>query len=58
MPETKEEEKVWVPFEQLETYLKSISATLLGIVGNIERSLDTMKEEVDNNKGENNDTNR
>jgi len=57
MPETKEEEKVWVPFEQLETYLKSISATLLGIVGNIERSLDTMKEEVDNNKGENNDDN-
>jgi len=57
MPETKEEEKVWVPFEQLETYLKSISATLLGIVGNIEKSLDTMKEEVDNNKGENNDDN-
>jgi len=57
MTETTEQEKVWVQFEELEKYLTSISTTLLGIVGNIDATMSKMKEEVDNNKGENNDDN-
>lgn len=51
------EDRVWVPLDELETYFKGISTTLLGIVGNIETTMDKMKENVEQQKGENNDDN-
>lgn len=54
---TETEDKVWVPLDELETYLTSISTTLMGIVGNIDATMEKMKEEVDNKKGETNDDN-
>lgn len=51
------QERVWVPLDELETYFKGISTTLLGIVGNIETTIDKMKENVEQQKGENNDDN-
>ncbi len=54
---TDTEDRVWVPLEELETYLTSISATLMGIVGNIDATMAKMKEEVDNKKGDTNDDN-
>ena len=56
MPDT--EDRVWVPLDELETYFKGISTTLLGIVGNIETTIDKMKENVEQQKGENNDDNK
>ena len=51
------EDRVWVPLDELETYFKGISTTLLGIVGNIETTMDKMKENVEQQKGDNNDDN-
>jgi hypothetical protein len=51
------EDRVWVPLDELEEYFKGISTTLLGIVGNIEATMDKMKEDVEQQKGDNNDDN-
>ena len=52
------EDRVWVPLDELETYFKGIASTLLGIVGNIETTIDKMQENVEKQKGENNDDNK
>ena len=51
------EDRVWVPLDELETYFKGIISSLLGIVGNIETTIDKMKENVEQQKGDNNDDN-
>ncbi len=54
---TDTEDRVWVPLDELETYLQGLSAALMNMVGNIEATLELMKEKVENQKGENNDDN-
>jgi len=55
MPDT--EERVWVPLDELEKYFEGIAATLMGVVGNINATIDKMQENVEQQKGENNDDN-
>jgi hypothetical protein len=51
------EDRVWVPLDELETYFKGMSASLMGIVDNIESTIKHMNENVEQQKGENNDDN-
>ena len=55
MPET--EDRVWVPLDELEKYLQGISTTLMGIIGNVDVTIEKMKESVEEQKGETNDDN-
>ena len=55
--ETETDNKVWVPLEELEEYFRGISAALLSIVGNMEATMDKMKEEIKEQKGDTNDDN-
>ena len=50
-------DKVWVPLDELETYFNGLSTTLLQIVSNIEATVETMRQTVEDQKGETNDDN-
>ena len=51
------DDKVWVPLNELETYFNGLTTTLLQVVSNIEGTVETMRQTVEDQKGEQNDDN-
>ena len=42
--EEKHDEGAWVPFSELETYLSTVTTSMNGIVANIEKTVENMKD--------------
>jgi len=49
---TKTEDRVWVPLDELETWMRNLSSALMSIIGNIEVTIDKMNEDVATQKSQ------
>jgi hypothetical protein len=53
--EVKEEDRIWVPYDELKTYLKTIQTTLESIVLSVDHSINSIEENAVKNKGDSKD---
>mgnify|MGYP003660383291 CR=1 FL=1 len=52
---TTDEDKIWVPYDELKTYLKTIQSTLESIVLSVDQSINSIEQNAANNKGDSTD---
>ena len=50
-----EEDRIWVPYDELKIYLKTIQTTLESIVLSVDQSINSIEENVSKNKGDSKD---
>ena len=50
-------DSVWIPFEEVEKFVMSIKDMMQSVVDSIDNTMNTVKNEIANNQGDNNDGN-